>query len=59
MIQTLLIENNNLFQEIVKLAHEIPNDMDLGKAVRALMNENNKLNKAWVPVAGSDKGNID
>jgi hypothetical protein len=59
MIQTLLIENNNLFQEIVKLAHEIPNDMDLGKAVRIILSENNRMNKGWVPVDMTDNSKID
>jgi hypothetical protein len=58
MIPTFLIENDKLFHEIVKLAHEKPNDMDLGNAVRALISENNRMNKAWVPVAGPDKGKL-
>ena len=56
MIPTFLIEDDRLFQEIVKFAHETPNDMVLGNAVRRLISENNRMNKAWVPVAGPDKG---
>jgi len=53
MIPTFLIKNDELFQEIVKLTHETPNDAELGSAVRNLIIKNNRLNTLWASISKS------